>query len=131
MDAIAEFKVLTSNYGAQYGRNGSGTVETELKSGTSSFHGDLYEFVRNDKFNAKNYFDSSVPSYKKNDFGGTLGGPIYIPGVYNQNKQRTFFFYSEEWRREIVPSNFNQPVPYSAERTGDFSGVCPAAGTHR
>lgn len=124
VDAIAEFKVLTSNYGAQYGRNGSGTVETELKSGTSHFHGDLYEFVRNDDFNAKNYFDSSVPSYKKNDFGGTIGGPVYIPGIYNQDKQKTFFFYSEEWRREITPANFNQPVPYSQERTGNFSDVC-------
>jgi hypothetical protein len=125
VDAIAEFKVLTSNYGAQYGRSGSGTVETELKSGTSAFHGDLYEFVRNDDFNAKNYFDASRPSYKKNDFGGTIGGPVYIPGVYNKSKQRTFFFYSEEWRREIAPANFNQPVPYSAERGGDFSDVCP------
>ncbi len=128
VDAIAEFKVLTSNYGAQYGRNGSGTVETELKSGTSHFHGDLYEFVRNDDFNAKNYFDSSRPSYKKNDFGGTIGGPVYIPGLYNNDKQKTFFFYSEEWRREIAPANFNQPVPYSAERGGDFSDVCPASG---
>ena len=56
LDAIAEFKVLTSNYGAQYGRNGSGTVEVETKSGTKAFHGDAYEFVRNDAFNAQNYF---------------------------------------------------------------------------
>ena len=129
IDAIAEFKVLTSNYGAQYGRNGSGTVETELKSGTSSFHGDLYEFVRNDDFNAKNYFTSSVTPYKKNDYGGTIGGPFYIPGVYNTNKQKTFFFYSEEWRKERNPANYNTPVPYSAERTGDFSDVCPAPGS--
>jgi hypothetical protein len=126
LDAIAEFKVLTSNYGAQYGRNGSGTVETELKSGTRSFHGDVYEFVRNDDFNARNYFNPSVPEYKKNDFGGTIGGPVYIPGVYNKEKQRTFFFYSEEWRREIVAGqSFNVPVPYSQERTGNFNDLCP------
>jgi len=126
VDAIAEFKVLTSNYGAQYGRNGSGTVETELKSGTSNFHGDLYEFVRNDDFNAKNYFTPTATPYKKNDFGGTIGGPVYIPGVYNKDKQKTFFFYSEEWRREIQAiQSFNQPVPYSQERTGNFSDVCP------
>jgi Carboxypeptidase regulatory-like domain len=126
VDAIAEFKVLTSNYGAQYGRNGSGTVETELKSGTSAFHGNVYEFVRNDAFNAKNYFTSSVAPYKKNDYGFTIGGPVYIPGVYNKDKQKTFFFYSEEWRRDIVAGTvFNQPVPYSQERTGNFSGVCP------
>jgi len=93
VDAIAEFKVLTSNYGAQYGRNGSGTVEVETKSGTNTFHGDVYEFVRNDAFNAKNYFDSSVPPYKKNDYGYTIGGPVYIPGAYNKDKTKTFFFW--------------------------------------
>jgi len=125
VDAIAEFKVLTSNYGAQYGRNGSGTVEVETKSGTKQFHGDAYEFVRNDAFNAKNYFDSSVPPYKKNDFGYTIGGPVYIPGVYNKDKSKTFVFWSQEWRRERVPSNFNQAVPSDAERQGDFSDLCP------
>ncbi len=117
VDAIAEFKVLTSNYGAQYGRNGSGTVEVETKSGTNGFHGDVYEFVRNDAFNAKNYFDSSVAPYKKNDYGYTVGGPIW--------KNHTFFFWSQEWRKDRVPNNFNQAVPSPAERTGDFSDLCP------
>jgi hypothetical protein len=132
VDAISEFKVLTSNYGAQYGRNGSGTVEVETKSGTRAFHGDAYEFVRNDVFNAQNYFNSvaaggsgKVPPYKKNDFGYTVGGPVYIPGVYNKDKQKTFFFWSQEWRRDRVPNAFNVQVPYSAERTGDFTDVCP------
>ncbi len=132
IDAIEEFKVLTSNYGAQYGRNGSGTVEVETKSGTKDFHGDAYEFVRNDMFNAQNYFNSVVagntgvtPPYKKNDFGYTIGGPIYIPGVYNRDRQKTFFFWSQEWRRDRVPASFNVPVPYSKERAGDFSDVCP------
>ena len=132
LDAIAEFKVLTSNYGAQYGRNGSGTVEVETKSGTKAFHGDAYEFVRNDAFNAQNYFNNTafggtgvVPPYKKNDFGYTIGGPVYIPGLYNEDKQKTFFFWSQEWRRERVPSTFNTVVPYSAERTGNFSDLCP------
>jgi len=102
VDAIAEFKVLTSNYGAQYGRNGSGTVEVETKGGTNSFHGDAYEFVRNDYFNAQNYFNSTiagasgkVPPYKKNDYGYTIGGPVYVPGVYNKDKKKTFFFWSQ------------------------------------
>ena len=103
IDAIAEVRVLTSNYGAQYGRNASGTIETETKSGTSSFHGDVYEFVRNDMFNAAPHFQPSVPSYKKNDFGYTIGGPIFIPGHYNTGKDKTFFFFSEEWRRDRVP----------------------------
>ncbi|MGB9360366.1 MAG: carboxypeptidase regulatory-like domain-containing protein, partial [Candidatus Sulfotelmatobacter sp.] len=71
IDAIAEVKVLTSNYSASYGRNGSGTVEVETKSGTSSFHGDAYEFIRNDAFNATQFGNTSVPAYKKHDFGFT------------------------------------------------------------
>ena len=128
IDAIAEFKVLTSNYGAQYGRNGSGTVEVETKSGTSHFHGDLYEFLRNDFFNATPEFQTSPPAYKKNDFGFTIGGPVFIPGHYNASKQKTFFFWSEEWRRDIVPATgfFSvTTVPTLAERGGNFSDVCP------
>ncbi len=131
VDSIAEFKVLTSNYGAQYGRNGSGTVEVETKSGTKAFHGNAYEFVRNDAFNALNYTDMAshggsgkIAPYKKNDFGYTLGGPVFIPGLYNKDKQKTFFFWSQEWRRERVPGGFNTTVPYSAERAGDFSDLC-------
>src|SRR5271167_1184718 len=128
IDAIAEFKVLTSNYGAQYGRNGSGTVEVETKSGTSKFHGDVYEFVRNDAFNATPEFQSAPPAYKKNDFGFTIGGPVFIPGHYNTSKQKTFFFWSEEWRRDLVPANFfsNTIVPTMNDRQGNFSDQCAA-----
>ncbi|HTQ53444.1 MAG TPA: carboxypeptidase regulatory-like domain-containing protein [Bryobacteraceae bacterium] len=133
VDAIAEVKVMTSNYGAQYGRNGSATVETVTKSGTRDFHGDLFEFLRNDDFNARNYFSYTpplVPEYKKNDFGGTIGGPVYIPGHYNTNKDKTFFFFSEEARREIVPGGiFTGQVPSAQERQGNFSDVCPSPGS--
>jgi hypothetical protein len=128
IDAIAEVKVLTSNFSAQYGRNGSGTVEVETKSGSNQFHGDLYEFVRNDDFNATPEFETSPPSYKKNDFGFTIGGPVYIPGHYNTDKQKTFFFWSEEWRRELTPASgffSSTPVPTLAERGGDFTDDCP------
>lgn len=140
LDAIAEVRVLSSNYGAQYGRNSSGTVEVETKSGTRAFHGDAYEFVRNDAFNARNYFSPNVPAYKKNDFGYTIGGPVTIPGLYNQDRTKTFFFFSQEWRRERVPGQvFNVVVPSCAERGlgadcsqpqgnfGDFSELCPGA----
>src|SRR5712692_1916228 len=111
IEAIGEVRVLTSNYGAQYGRNGSGTIETETKSGTSMFHGDAYEFVRNDIFNAAPHFQT-LPPYKKNDYGYTIGGPVFIPGVYNKSKDKTFFFFSEEWRKDRVPGqNFNVTVP--------------------
>src|ERR1700722_8290334 len=130
IDAIAEVKVLTSEYGAQYGKSGSGTVEVETKSGTNNFHGDLYEFLRNDAFNATPEFETSVPAYKKHDFGFTIGGPVFIPGHYNTNKQKTFFFWSEEWRRELTPASgffSTTPVPTVAERGGDFSADCPNA----
>jgi hypothetical protein len=130
IDAIGEVRVLTSNYGAQYGRDASGTVETETKSGTSRFHGDAYEFVRNTAFNATPEFQTEVPSYHKNDWGYTIGGPVYIPGHYNTNKDKTFFFWSQEWRRDRVPGQaFNVIVPSVAERSGNFSDLCPAPGT--
>ena len=94
--------------------------------------------MRNDVFNAQNYFNDPshggtgvVPPYKKNDCGYTLGGPIYIPGVYNKEKQKTFFFWSQEWRRERVPDTFNSLVPFSEERTGNFTDVCPGSGAVR
>jgi hypothetical protein len=119
LEAISEVRVLTSNYGAQYGRNGSGTVEVETKSGTNNFHGGAYEFVRNDMFNARNYFDpvGSTPPYKKNDFGYTFGGPI--------KKDKLFFFWSQEWRRDRVPGQaFHVPVPSAANRQGNFADQC-------
>lgn len=132
VDAIAEVKVMTSNYGAQYGRNGSGTIEVVTKSGTTEFHGDVFEFVRNDAFNARNFFQTSVPEYKKNDYGFTIGGPIFIPNHYNKEKNKTFFFYSEEWRKEVVPGQtFATYLPSVQEQQGNFSDVCTAgiAGT--
>jgi carboxypeptidase family protein/TonB-dependent receptor-like protein len=129
VDAIAEFRVMTSNYGAQYGRNGSGTIEVVTKSGTKDFHGDAFEYLRNEMFNANDFFDNAAgnpkPAYKKHDFGYTIGGPVYIPHHYNTNKDKTFFFWSQEWRRERNPFAFNQQVPSSAERGGNFNDVCP------
>ncbi|HET9086418.1 MAG TPA: TonB-dependent receptor [Acidobacteriaceae bacterium] len=130
IDAIAETQVLTSNYGAQYGRDSSGTIVAITKSGTEHLHGDAYEFLRNNAFNARNYFEQTVPEYKKHDFGFTVGGPVYIPKLYGTGKKRTFFFYSQEFRIEIVPGNiYNQLVPSTQERTGNFSDLCPAPGS--
>jgi hypothetical protein len=119
VEAIGEVQVLTSNYGAQYGRNGSGTVEVETKSGTNAFHGSLWEFLRNEMFNAHNYFDppgTPVAGYHKHDFGYSVGGPIW--------KNHTFFFWLQNWRREVVPSNFFNFVPSVANRQGNFTDVC-------
>lgn len=155
LDAIQEVKVLTSNYGAQYGRTASGTVQVTTKSGTNRFHGGAYEFLRNEAFNARNYFDAPgrTPLYRRQDFGGTVGGPLTIPSVYNKNRDKTFFFYSEEVRLEKTPTDYNQAVPSLKERglvmtpqgiepnlsppnvnglisqVFDFSDVCPLQGT--
>jgi hypothetical protein len=121
VEAIDEVQVLTSNYGAQYGKNGSGTVEVETKSGTNQFHGSLWEFIRNDAFNAQNYFyvpGTPVSSYKKHDFGYSIGGPI--------RKNHTFFYWLENWRRENVPQPFYNFVPSNGDRAGNFSDFCPA-----
>ena len=130
VDAIAEVKVLTSNYGAQWGRNSSGTVETVIKSGGKQYHGDVYEFLRNDDFNARNFFQTTRPEYRKNDYGYTIGGPLFIPHLFNQHKDKTFFFFGEEWRRNLVPGEtFNSQEPSVQERGGNFSDVCPTAGS--
>jgi hypothetical protein len=148
IDAIAELQVLTSNYGAMYGRSASGTILATTKSGGSSFHGDGYLFFRNNALNDRNYFDQTkhAPTYEKYDPGFTIGGPVYIPGHYNTAKDKTFFFWSEEYRHDKEPVEFNQAVPGLAERDcalaasvnpncasplvpgtvfGDFSDVCP------
>lgn len=134
LDAIQEVKVLTSNYGAQYGRTASGTVQVTTKSGTPKFHGNLYDFDRNEAFNSRNFFDfvgtappapgqllgkqigGKAPLYRRQDFGGTIGGPLYIPGVFNTKKNKTFFFFSEEFRLEKTPVEYNQAVPGLKER---------------
>jgi hypothetical protein len=119
VEAIEEVQVLTSNYGAQYGKNGAGTVEVETKSGTNKFHGSLWEFARNEAFNAHNYFDvpgTPKAGYKKHDFGYSIGGPIW--------KNHTFFFWLQNWRREVVPYNFFNFVPSAANRNGNFNDLC-------
>jgi Carboxypeptidase regulatory-like domain/TonB-dependent Receptor Plug Domain len=119
VEAIEEVQVLTSNYGAQYGKNGSGTIEVETKSGTNEFHGGAWEFLRNEAFNAHNYFDvpgTPKAGYKKHEFGYKIGGPIW--------KNHTFFFWLQDWRRENVPVNFYSFVPSTQERQGDFSDQC-------
>jgi len=127
IDAIQDIQVLTSNYGAMYGKTASGSVIVTTKSGTGQFHGNFYGFIRNEIFNARNYFDEpgKAPLYRRQDYGGTVGGPLFIPGKYNTKKDKTFFFFSEELRLEKTPVDYNQAVPTVAERSGDFSDVCP------
>lgn len=130
IDAIQEIKVLTSNYGAMYPSTGSGTTIVTTKSGADQYHGSLYEFVRNELFNGKGYFDvgDRAPLYRRNDFGGTIGGPLSIPRIYDA-RGKTHFFFSEEARVEKDPYAYRQAVPSLGERNGDFSDVCPSVAT--
>lgn len=103
-DTLQEFKVQTSLYDASFGRSGGAAIAAVTKSGTAQLHGNLYEFFRNDSLNANNFFfnatGTSRPVLKRNQFGGTLGGPVYIPGVYDGRSHGTFFFISYQGSRE-------------------------------
>lgn len=114
-DSISEFRVITHNYDASLGRNSGSVLNVVTKSGGGNLHGSAFEFVRNNILDAKGYFDPTVPDFKQNDFGGTLGGPV--------RREKTFFFFSYEGRREVegIPS---QPVivPMASERAGNFTG---------
>ena len=136
VDALAEFKVLRGLYTAEFGRAGGGQINVVTKSGTSAFHGSAYEFFRNDKIAANNWINNAnkvnlgtdgkarVPPLRYNDFGYTIGGPIYIPGHFNKDKNKTFFF-SQEYRRVITYATVTALVPTAAEKQGIFAGpVC-------
>jgi outer membrane receptor protein involved in Fe transport len=117
-DAIAEFRILTSNYTAEYGRNGAGIISVVTKSGTNKFHGSAFDFVRNTDFDANAYFNiqQGIPrnNLKRNQFGGTFGGPIV--------KDRLFFFVSYQGQRQVATDNQpEQTVFTTAELNGDFS----------
>ena len=121
-DSIEEFRVMTSTFDAEFGRNSGSVVNVVTKSGGNALHGDVYEFLRNQHLNARNFFEDTRPDFKQNQFGGTLGGPI--------KKDRTFFFLSYEGRRihQGIPSP-TVAVPTKAERQGDFSAGSTFAGT--
>lgn len=96
-DTLEEVRVLEDNYSAKYSLMGASVVLLQTKSGTSQFHGSAFEYFRNDALNARNFFSPTVPAFKQSIFGYTLGGPVFIPGHYNTSKQKTFFFWSQQW----------------------------------
>lgn len=125
-DALQEFSVQTSNYGAQYGGNAGGVVNVVTKSGTNGLHGDGFEFLRNAVFNARNFFNSSRDQIKRNQFGGTIGGPVVIPKLYD-GRNKTFFFFGYQGTRFRNVGNVSSAfVPTAAERAGDFSALLSA-----
>ncbi len=133
LDAIGEFKISTSNFGADMGARAGILVEMSTKSGTRDFHGDAYDYVRNNVMDANPFFTNrqigvqnapKVP-LKWNDFGFTFGGPLYIPGHYNTDKTKTFFFYSQEWRKVRAGTELSANAPTARMRAGDFSECDP------
>ncbi len=131
IDSLAEFHIVTSNYSAEYGKNAGATIEVATKAGTRQFHGTLFEFIRNDHLDANDWFlnrqiaptggNAPKTPLKRNDYGFTIGGPVYIPGVYNTTKSKTFFFVSEDWRKNRQGTVVSAPVPTLKMRQGDFS----------
>jgi hypothetical protein len=110
IDAIAQFKVEQNNYSAQYGEGGGTITQIVSKSGTNQFHGSLFEFVRNSAFDARNFFATTIPPFRRNEFGGTFGGPI--------KKDKTFFFLDYAGLRQRLGEPDIVPVPTAAERNG-------------
>jgi hypothetical protein len=140
MDAIAEFQVLASNYPPDYGIASGATFSLALKSGTQKFHGEGWEFFRNDDLDANDFFNkyqrsspadyTPVPKLRQNIFGANIGGPLFIPHVFNTSRQKTFFFFNQEWRRIIQTSApaTNPTIPDADRPTAgtDLHYVAPA-----
>lgn len=117
VDAVQEFRVETNNYSAEYGYSAGAVVNATIKGGTNNLHGSLFEFARNNAFDAQNYFATEQPTLQQHQFGGTLGGPIV--------KNRAFLFGS--WQRDTINRGITyvRTVPTAAQRAGDFSGLAP------
>lgn len=130
-DTVQEFKVETNGFAAEYGRAAGGVFNVVTRSGTNNYHFTLYEFLRNDKLNANDYFANQSgqqrPPFKFNQFGGTIGGPVTIPKIYD-GKNKTFFFVGVESVRFVQGLTFIGTVPRAPELSGDFSNMRNANG---
>jgi hypothetical protein len=127
LDAIGEVKVLLTNYQAEYGRSSGGTINVVIKNGTRDFHGSGFYFKRHEQFNANEYFNNArgvdKQRYRFNYWGGTIGGPVIIPGTgFNKNRDKLFFFWSQEYLPRLSPTRQGRlTFPTQLERNGDFS----------
>ena len=124
VDAIQEFKVQTSDFSAEFGRSGAAVLNATIKSGTNEFHGDVWEFFRNDKLDAADFFENahSVPKgeLRQNQFGFTAGGPLYIPKVFN-GKNKVFLFGDYQGLRRVQGTILSGSVPSAAERSSGYT----------
>ncbi len=131
VDSVQEFKVNTSPYAPEFGRTGGGLISFAIKSGTNSLHGTAHEFLRNAELDANGFNANRAgqprKSFKRNQFGGTIGGPVYLPKLYD-GRNRTFFFFAYEGLRERSLNAYTGTVPTEAERRGDFTRSLEANG---
>ena len=131
VESVEEFKVQTNSYSAEFGRSGSGIINLIYKSGTDSFHGSAFEFLRNSDLDSNNFFANrngkSIPNFKRSQFGGSLGGPVELPKLYH-GKDKTFFFVAYEGLRQGSADTLTASVPTALQRTGDFAQTVNAAG---
>jgi hypothetical protein len=131
VESVQEMKVQTNGYSAEFGRSGSGIINLIYKSGTNHFHGSLFEFLRNSNLDANSFFSNlnrtPLPSFKRNQFGGSVGGPVELPNLY-QGRNKTFFFAAYEGLRRGSATSLTTTVPTQAQRAGDFTGLLNSAG---
>ena len=131
VDSTQEFKIQTSSYDAEYGKTGGGVVNVTTKSGTNQYHGTGYEFMRRNALDANSFQNNSTGSPKNghllDQYGGSIGGPLSVPKVYNGHN-RSFFFFNYEGYRENTPAPLTTSVPTAAELGGDFSLLTNSAG---
>jgi hypothetical protein len=136
MDAVAEAKIISHNYTAEYGRNPGPTISLVTKSGTRDYHGTVYFYKRHEEFNANDFFNNRnglpKPIYRFGTLGLAVGGPIFIPGHFNSDRRKLFFFFSHESWDTKLPQGINYlTVPTAAEKAGDFSQTLDQAGNLR
>jgi hypothetical protein len=120
MDSIEETAIQTSNYSAEFGQAGGAIYNMTMRSGTNDFHGSAYEYLRNEALNARQPYNHFLPKDNRHDYGFTVGGPVYIPKVYD-GRDKTFFFFSFEQNRQRVSVSATNTIPTLAMRNGDFS----------
>ena len=128
LDAITEFAVETNGFKAEYGQAGGGLINFVSKSGTNDLHGTLYEYVRNDAFDARSFFQAKKQVYKQHDFGGTVGGPVWIPKIYDGRNKSFFFFSYEAFRNRNGAVSDRRTVPTPEMYDGDFHNWVDASG---
>jgi hypothetical protein len=131
VDDTQEFKVESANLSAEYGRFAGGVVNVTTKSGTNEIHGSAFEFLRNNVLNADDYFNKGkgqpTPSFKMNQFGGAVGGPVILPRVYH-GRNKTYFFVDYQGTRRVQGASFRGTVPTAQQRAGDFSQTFNSKG---